>query len=170
MIEIIPNLHPLTVHFPIAFSFGALLCGVISKLLHKSLVAPYWASAARIMFWLFAVSALVAGITGYHAYNLVNHDDAGHAAMNLHRMFALPAIAMGMMIVAVDAAIYKLGQAIDWLTLTLMLLVNASILTTAWLGAEVVYRHGIGVLSLPEITMEHGHHHSEIELYKPHSH
>ena len=44
--------------------------------------------------------------------------------------------------------------------LFVLFLLAQSIAVTGWLGGEVVYRHGIGVLSLPSSEiLEHGHHH-----------
>jgi hypothetical protein len=44
--------------------------------------------------------------------------------------------------------------------LILLFVLSGSIAVTGWLGGEVVYRHGIGVLALPSnIAFEHSLHH-----------
>jgi hypothetical protein len=58
-----------------------------------------------------------------------------------------------------------------------MWVVQTLLLITAWHGAELVFRYGLGVLSLPQAE-EVGHHHSAVEIQnlpatpvlKPHQH
>jgi hypothetical protein len=42
--------------------------------------------------------------------------------------------------------------------LILLLLLSQAIAVTGWLGGELVYRHGIGVLSMPSSGTGHAHH------------
>lgn len=62
MPEIIPNLHPLLVHFPIVLVSVSVF---------------------------FHVAALPTAFFGWQAFNNVNHDEAGHVAMLAHRAWAL---------------------------------------------------------------------------------
>ena len=88
MVEIVPNWHPVFVHFPIALV-------LVSVGLH--LVAPWlparWREHCLVVaqwnLWLAAAAVVVTVATGWQAFNSVDHDDAGHAAMLEHRRWAL---------------------------------------------------------------------------------
>ena len=123
-------------------------------------VSSQLAAASHFTLWLAAIGAAAAVLFGWLAYNSVNHDDAGHAAMLLHRAWAVPT-AIGLILLASwDAWKYRVNELISVPMLFLLFLLSQAIVVTGWLGGEVVFRHGIGVLSLPsnEIS-EHGQHH-----------
>lgn len=109
---------------------------------------PYgqqWIVIGHWCLWVAAITAAVAVLLGLQAYNSVNHDAAGHAAMQLHRNWAIPT-ATGIIIFAVwDALKVKASQAMSWMMIVLMFGLTSTVTATAWLGSEVVYRHGIGV-------------------------
>lgn len=149
MMEIIPNLHPLFVHFPIALIAASLLFHLGAALSGEHRLAGEWSMTARWVLWLGALSTLPAAWFGWLAFNSVDHDEAGHAAMLLHRQFALFTVVASLCVAAVSFRARKQETVAAWQTLLvagLFALVGA----TAWLGGEVVYRHGIGVLALPE--------------------
>ncbi|HQN65064.1 MAG TPA: hypothetical protein PLP44_05265 [Methylophilus sp.] len=160
--SIIPNMHPAIVHFPIALTLISLLFGLSARILRKHSAVPLLAAAGHFTLWLSALSAVVAVIIGWLAFNSgMNHDDAGHAAMLLHRKWAIPT-ALGLVVLAgIDAWKSRLNQLMSLPTLALLFVLSGAIATTAWLGGEVVYRHGIGVLSLPASEVAgHNHQHS----------
>lgn len=157
--SIIPNLHPAAVHFPIALTLIALLFSLGARMLRKHSAAPLLAAAGHFTLWFAALSAVVAAILGWLAFNSgLNHDDAGHAAMLLHRKWAIPT-ALGLVALAGwDAWKARINQVMSFPALTALIVLSGAIATTAWLGGEIVYRHGIGVLSLPS-TEGAGHSH-----------
>ena len=66
------------------------------------------AAAGHFTLWLAAIGAAVAVLFGWLAYNSVNHDDVGHAAMLLHRSWAITT-AVGLILLASwDAWKYRL--------------------------------------------------------------
>lgn len=149
MIEIIPNPHPLFVHFPIALLGASLLFHLGAWLFRTHTLAGEWRAVARWTLWLGALSTLPTALFGWLAFNSVDHDAAGHAAMLLHRQFALIAVVASLIVAAVSFHARKRETLAAWQTL-LVAALFALIGATAWLGGEVVYRHGIGVLALPE--------------------
>lgn len=162
MIEIIPNWHPAFVHFPIAFATSSVFLAAIGKLFRAKPWAEQCLVFGRWMLWAAAISACVAAVLGWFAYNSVKHDDAGHLAMTIHRNWALAALG-ALVLLAVWAARSWRSAAepsngmLILLTATWLLVVNA-----AWHGGEAVYRHGLGVMALP--TPEepgHSHEHGE---------
>lgn len=157
--QIIPNLHPAVVHFPIALTVIAFLLSLAAYVRRSHPVSAQLAAAGHFTLWLAAMGAAAAVLFGWLAFNSVNHDDAGHAAMLLHRSWAVPT-AIGLILLASwDAWKYRVNQLIPVPMLFILFLLTQSIAVTAWLGGEVVYRHGIGVLSLPA-SEGTGHSHS----------
>lgn len=168
--ELIPNAHPLVVHFPIALTLIALLFSLAARLRAQHSAAIQLATVGHWSLWMAALSAVIAAMFGWLAYNSVNHDAAGHAAMLIHRNWAIPT-AVGLVILAtLDAWKSRANQLMSWPVLIVLFLLSASIAVTGWLGGEVVYRHGIGVLSLPESEKGMEGHHLDPEATEGHEH
>ena len=164
MIQIIPNFHPVLVHFPIVLTMVAFALALLSTLLKPHRLAVQWAAAAHLALWLAAASAVVAVIFGWLAYNSVNHDDAGHVAMGIHRVWAISTACLLLVLALWDIKKHLLTAIFPLYFVILLGVASASIGATAWLGGEVVFRHGIGVLSLPEPEDEglaHNHVHED---------
>ncbi len=157
---ILPNYHPAIVHFPIALTIISFLLSLGSYVKRDHPVSSQLAAAGHFTLWLAAISAGIAVLFGWLAYNSVNHDDAGHVAMLLHRSWAVPT-AIGLMLLASwDAWKYRVNELMSVPMLLLLFLLSQSIAITGWLGGELIYRHGIGVLSLPASEgAGHSHHH-----------
>ena len=157
--QIIPNYHPIVVHFPIALTIIAFLLNIAAYARRSHPVSTQLAAAGHFTLWLAALGAAAAVLFGWLAFNSVNHDDAGHAAMLLHRSWAIPT-ALGLILLASwDAWKYRVNELISVPMLFLLFLISQAIAVTGWLGGEVVYRHGIGVLSIPSSKgAGHGHH------------
>ena len=158
--QIIPNFHPIVVHFPIALTIIAFLLSIAAYARRSHPVSAQLAAAGHFTLWLAAIGAAAAVLFGWLAFNSVNHDDAGHAAMLLHRSWAIPA-AIGLILLASwDAWKYRINELISVPMLFVLFVLSQAIGVTGWLGGEVVYRHGIGVLSLPASEgTGHGHQH-----------
>lgn len=149
MIEIIPNLHPALVHFPIAFTSGAVAFIAIGTLFRKWSCAAQCLVMGRWMLWGAALFALIAAIFGWFAFNSVAHDEASHAAMILHRNWAVGALIALLALAAWDVWRERSGTMPSKGFLVLLVAAWLLVTITAWHGAELVYRYGLGVLSLP---------------------
>lgn len=169
-LQIIPNFHPILVHFPIALTVIAFLLSIAAYARRSHPVSVQLAAAGHFTLWLAAIGAVTAMVFGWFAFNSVNHDDAGHAAMLLHRSWAVPT-AIGLVLLASwDAWKYRVNELISVPMLFVLFLLSQAIAVTGWLGGEVVYRHGIGVLSIPSSEgTGHGHHDDGAQTTK-HSH
>ena len=158
--QVIPNFHPIVVHFPIALTIIAFLLSITAYARRSHPITVQLAAAGHFTLWLAAIGAAAAVLFGWLAFNSVNHDDAGHAAMLLHRAWAIPTAICLILLASWDAWKYRVNELISVPMLFVLFLLAQSIAVTGWLGGEVVYRHGIGVLSLPSSEIsEHGHHH-----------
>ena len=71
-------------------------------------------------------------------------------AMTLHRNWALPTTFGLVLLAAWDAWRYRDNKVMSWPIVVILLVISLAVLKTAWLGGEVVYRHGIGVMALPK--------------------
>lgn len=81
-----PNLHPMIVHFTLAFLITGPILLLIFSFTGKDIS---WRENIRIAGdWMFAlglVSAIAALAAGFQAYYSVNHDGPSHVAMTDHR-------------------------------------------------------------------------------------
>lgn len=149
MIEIIPNWHPVFVHFPIAFSAAAVFFVSLGMLFKLQPWAKQCLLFGRWMLWGAAIFACVAAVFGRFAYNSVTHDDAGHAAMTLHRNWALMALTVLVLLAIIDIWPKRKATLPSYGFLIALIIAWLLVVNVAWLGAEVVFRHGLGVMSLP---------------------
>ncbi len=134
MFEIIPDWHPIFVHFTVAlFSLAAGLFAVT----------------------LFARSPLT-GLTGLYAYNTVTRDTLSLAAMTRHRNWAIVTITLILTLAVGSFVRVRCSQALSSVFIAAMLVAGGVLASTAWYGGELVYRHGLGVMSLPK-TDDHEH-------------
>lgn len=162
MIEIIPNWHPIFVHFTVAlFSVSVgfyTLAYVLTKLHLSPKLSQEIEITARWCLWVVGILVIGTVLAGLQAYNTVKHDAPSHLAMTDHRNWAL-VTAAGILLASFLSAwrAYK-KKGITLLFVIFILIVQGLLLTTAWRGAELVFRYGLGVMSLPQSEGK-GHHH-----------
>lgn len=169
MIEIIPNLHPALVHFPIAFATAAVVLTAVGTALRNWSYTAQCLMTGRWMLWGAALSALVAAAFGWFAFNSVAHDEVSHAAMKVHRNWALGALTALLALAAWDVWRSRSGTMPSPVFLVLLVAAWLLVMSTAWHGAELVYRHGLGVISLPKpegqsSPHEHGADHGDMPM------
>ncbi len=167
--EVVPNFHPIVVHFPIALTIVAFLLSIAAYVRRGKIISVQLAIAGHFTLWFAALGALMAVLFGWLAFNSVNHDDAGHAAMLLHRAWAIPS-AIGLILLASwDIWKKRANELMSIPVLIILFILSGAILVTGWLGGEVVYRHGIGVLSIPAIEGEGHDHDHGVQDNLPHA-
>lgn len=152
-IEIIPNWHPIFVHFTVALlSISALfyLAGLVLR-------APNLLVVARWNLWIGSAITIGTVLAGFYAYNTVAHDGPSHAAMTDHKNWALiTASAFGVLSLW-SLAKHRGAKSVSLGFVVLILLASGLLGVAGFKGGEVVYRHGLGVMRMPEVHGDGGH-------------
>lgn len=148
--EIIPNWHPIFVHFTVALlSISALLFTVHVLMPDGDLKQQYY-TVARWNLWLGAGFVVVTLATGWYAYNTVTHDDPSHLAMTDHRNWAFVTATVFLVLAVWSWRIHVRHKIVQPVFALAMLAGTGLLGATAWHGGELVFRHGLGVMSLPQ--------------------
>ena len=156
MIEITPNWHPIFVHFTVALFSVATGVYVLSLLIPDGSLKEQWRTVARWNLWFGMGVTVITVLSGWYAYNTVLHDAPSHLAMSNHRNWAIATAILFAMATLWSVLRYRTGKEASSLLITLLVVASATLSTTAWRGGEVVYRYGLGVMSLPNAG-SHGH-------------
>ncbi|MEN8171166.1 MAG: DUF2231 domain-containing protein [Pseudomonadota bacterium] len=176
MIEIIPNWHPIFVHFTVALFSVSTGLYVLSLLIPDGKLKEQWRTVARWNLWLGMAITVITVLTGWYAYNTVVHDEPSHLAMTDHRNWALVTASLFLIATVWSILRHRAEKEASPLLLLLLVVAMASLGSTAWRGGEVVYRYGLGVMSLPNTGQhEHmaesdGHGHDEVMDESKHGH
>ncbi len=92
--------------------------------------------------------------------------------MTMHRNWALAALGALVLLAALEAWLWRFAEPPSYGFLILLVAAWLLVVSAAWHGGEVVYRHGLGVMALPDVhdeqdapphddgKHEHGHVHS----------
>lgn len=156
MIQILPNWHPILVHFTIALYITSaaihLFTAITQRFLTKNLALDLY-TTARWCLWIAAFSTLFTIAAGFYAFNTVQHNDVSHRIMVIHRNWGL-ITATGICLLAGISiwSYYKNKNSPSYIFLVGLILVWIALLITGYLGSELVYRHGLGVI-LPSVRM-----------------
>jgi len=153
-VAILPNWHPLFVHFTVALVTVSAIFFVLSKTVSSKSNA--FELVAKWTLWTGAGFTILTVLAGMDAFGSVAHDSAGHSVMKTHRFWAL--------ITASAIVIWAVWQVrtktVSAPTIAGSLILVGLVGFTGYLGSELVYRHGIGVLPVSQKTGE-GHQHKE---------
>jgi uncharacterized membrane protein len=162
MIEIIPNWHPIFVHFSIALLGLSVALFVISKMFADTDFGEHAQIAAVWNLWIGTLLSVGTVAAGLVAYNTVDHDTASHLAMTDHRNWAIPTFLLFLGLSGWMAWFADRRQAPSSAFLVVALVAAMALAATGYKGGELVYRHGLGVMSLPDAgSHDHatgGHH------------
>ncbi len=164
MIEIIPNWHPVFVHFTVALLIVAAATHLLSHFLPKGELADQLTIVARWNLWIGVGFTLLTVAAGWYAYYTVSHDAPSHEAMTGHRNWAMTTLVLFLGVAGWEYYLSRHGKGKGWLFTVLMVIAAGLLLSTAWHGGELVYRYGLGVMSMPKPkgpghTHEHGEGH-----------
>ena len=160
MIEIIPNVLPIFVHFTVALITLSGIFFILARLVGDRMFGTELLISARFTLWaggLFTIATITAGFIAYYS---VVHDTPSHIAMTIHRNWAIATLffLLGYIGWSLVHAIRNTKPTVPFLFTTVFVLLMVS--STAWHGGELVYRYGIGVMSLPQAEKP-GHDHAD---------
>ena len=147
MVAVIPNWHPLFVHFPIALSSMATLFFVMLHVVNSAALKKQLIILAYWNLWLGTGFAILTAITGWLAFNSVLHDAPSHEAMTEHRNWALATLLVFFVISSWSIKQFKSSKESGIAFSAVMVLAFTLLVSTAWHGGEVVFRYGLGVMS-----------------------
>ena len=156
MIEIIPNWHPIFVHFAIGLLSISALFHLVAVINSKSTNYYQFESVANWNLWLGTLLSIVTITAGWFAYNTVEHDTPSHLAMTDHRNWGLGTTGIFIVLAAWSFMRTRKSLPINWVLAISLLIASTLLAVTGWKGGELVYRHGLGVMSLPKQS-EHDH-------------
>ncbi len=148
------NLHPIFLHFPIAFLFSFLLIELYGLVFKKPEIRR-WANG---LLYLGGVTAILTVISGLIAAERVPHGAQVHEIMQWHQRagitVAVLAAALGIWRRAGGVPESAMALA---LSMVVTLIIGGVLLLGADMGGMMVYQHGVGVRSLQSAS-EHQHH------------
>jgi len=180
MIEIIPNWHPLLVHFTIALLSMSVLFFVIQKPLYETEIGDNFYVFARYSLFMGVLISILTLVAGWFAFNSVDHDTPSHLAMIDHRMWGIITFVVFAIAAIWLALSSEMRETVSATFIIFILIGGVLLFTTGYKGAELVYKHGLGVQSLPNAeNHDHasghdhgdaGHHEKSDSHEEPHSH
>jgi len=156
------NIHPLLVHFPIAFLSAFFALDLIGSLAKK----PNWRAVASGLLYLGAVASIFTATAGFIAADSVPHGGNVHQVMENHEHFGIAVV-----IFALSLAGWRAlkGGVIEGVANTLFLILAAVMCGLMVLGADLgglmVYHYGVAVSAVPVSEEALMHHHDGEELH-----
>lgn len=148
------NIHPLLVHFPIAFLTVFFLMDAVACLAKK----PHWRTAASYFLYFGAVGAIFTVIAGFIAAYSVIHSETVHHIMERHEHFGLSVLTLA---VVLSAWRLKSGALMTGRANTFFLILSGLMCLLLTLGADLggymVYNYGTAVHAIQ--TTDDCHHH-----------
>lgn len=158
MIEIIPNFHPIFVHFTVALFTTSFLLFLAGSYLRSHQWSETMLKAAHVNLWIGAIFTIFTLLAGWDAYNTVTHDGPSHAAMTDHRNWALITAAAWAILAFWSLKYHRKIARVSVPFLAVVCIAWGLLMTTGYKGGEIVYRHGLGVMSMPKVMGEGDHH------------
>ncbi|MFK5948111.1 MAG: DUF2231 domain-containing protein [Methylococcales bacterium] len=154
------NVHPLIVHFPIAFLFTFLIMDLLGTLFQKE----KWRELATGLLYLGTLAAGLAVLAGWQAEDTVEHGENVHLLIERHEFFGLTVLSL-----AVVLSIWRLASkgvikgSANIVFILLAIVLNFAMILGADLGGTMVYKYGVAVeavkLTSLDYFKEHTHSH-----------
>ena len=136
------NIHPLLVHFPIAFLSAFFVLDLIGALAKKQ----HWRNVASWLLYFGTVAAVFTVTAGFIAAATVAHGEEVHAIMERHEHFGVSVLSL-----ATVLSVWRLksGGVIEGGANSFFLILAALLCVLMMLGADLgglmVYKYGVAV-------------------------
>ena len=119
-------------------------------------------ATANWNLWLGAALTALTIAAGLQAAGSVTHDDAAHLAMENHKFWALGTASLFVLLALWNVLRVRRKEDVGFAFVALMLVALTGLAGTGLRGADLVFRHGLGVMSLPQVASDSGgHEHNE---------
>ncbi|WP_262963948.1 DUF2231 domain-containing protein [Methylobacter psychrophilus] len=154
------NVHPLLVHFPLAFLSAFFVLDVIATLANKA----HWRNVASWFLYMGTLAAAFTVIAGFIAADSVVHGGNVHEIMERHEHFGIAVLSL-----AVLLSVWRMasGTLIRGAANSLFLLFSALLCVLMVLGADLgglmVYQYGVAVKAVPVTEVGHEHDHGDAD-------
>jgi len=149
------NIHPVLVHFPIAFLSAFFALDMVGTLAKKQ----SWRNVASWLLYFGNVAAVFTVAAGFIAAGSVAHGDEVHAIMERHEHFGVSVLALATLL---SAWRLKSGGVIQGGANSFFLILAALLCALMMLGADLgglmVYKYGVAVQAV-QVSDEHEHEH-----------
>lgn len=169
MIEVVPNWHPVFVHFTVALISISALCYFIGYLAIKYAIGKELLIVGRWCLWLGALASIATVTAGFIAYYSIVHDAPSHEAMMIHRNWAIATFITLLSVSAWSVWFYLKNKVVSFVFVLGVLISFLLVSVTGWHGAELVYRYGLGVMSLPKLENANQPHDHEKKKHDYHN-
>jgi uncharacterized membrane protein len=137
------HLHAMVIHFPIAL----LIIGFLSELLGHLIKKPFFNQAAFFLLILGTFGTIIAYLSGDAAGEGMEEGTLGKA-IGMHQEAAIITLWLAILTSLVYAAILFFKFQNKWfkiISIVLFASVIGAVTRTAYLGGQLVYKHGAGV-------------------------
>lgn len=139
-----PNIHPLVLHFPIAFLIAAFCCEVIGYFFNQA----YFTKTGKWTLLLGTITLAATALTGWLGHKTVSHSESSYALIEKHQLLGF--ITLGIFVTLVVLRFIVLPKmAKKKIVMACILIVNmVGLGTMIWgadLGGRLVYEMGVGV-------------------------
>jgi uncharacterized membrane protein len=159
-ISAMTNVHPLIVHFPIAFLIVFFIIDLMGSLLNKD----HWRKLAGGLLYLGTISAAAAVVAGLIAEGSIEHGENVHLIMERHKFYGISILCISAFLSLwrlLSGGIVRGVANIFFIMFSVLLTVL--IMLGADLGGLMVYKHGVAVEAVEETMIdyfqEHTHSH-----------
>lgn len=159
-IEIIPNWHPVFVHFTVALLSVSVVLFFVARLFARTDFGDHSSLVASWTLWIGVGLSALTLVSGWDAYNSVNHDTPSHTAMEDHRLWALVTLIVFVGLFAWTLLHRSVRDEPGNSFLLVSVVGLVLLLTTGYKGGHLVFKYGLGVESMPKVEAG-GHSHAD---------
>jgi len=149
MFEIIPNWHPLFVHFTVALLSLSVLFFIIQLPFAETELGDNFLVFARYSLWIGVLMTVLTLVAGWDAYNTVDHDTPSHTAMTDHKNWAFGTFAVFLVAAIWWYSINRTSEKAPALFVLLLVIGLGLLVATGHKGSKLVFFYGLGVENLP---------------------